>query len=172
LKVVVFARDCGGTTAVSTQVSVMDVSARFASKASWFRATGAGNVFVADTDHGLAPGWPAGGPRVDARWLDSKHLRIVYDKSARVFVAAKDVSDVTIEYGDSTGSGRSVSGARPLSSRFISTASNRAAQQLRISQRRLVISSAKKWPDSKVTGCPVSLITAAMCHSKRGDIGQ
>jgi hypothetical protein len=103
MKAIVFERDCGATTDYSTEVSVMPVAKPFAIKPSLFRATRSGNVFVADTNHGQAPSAPWGGPRVELRWLDATHLWIAGDRSARVFVAAKQVSGVAVDYIDGEG---------------------------------------------------------------------
>ena len=84
---VVFARDCGATTAASTQVSVLPAARS---------AHGGGNVFVADGDHGRAPAGAGGGPRVAVRWLDRRTLEVRYDSRARVFTreARHDDTDV------------------------------------------------------------------------------
>jgi len=73
---VIFMRSCGATTDVSTQISVLPAGRSPA---------GAGNVFVADTDHGRAPAGPGGGPTVAVRWLDGHTLEVRYDHRARVF---------------------------------------------------------------------------------------
>lgn len=89
LEAVLFQRDCGATTGFSSQVSVADVG-----KA----ASGVGNVFVADTDHGAASAASWGGPWVELRWLSPQNLLIRYDAKARVFTQNKSVSGVTVSY--------------------------------------------------------------------------
>jgi hypothetical protein len=49
-KLVVFQRDCGATTVFRTQASLL--------KPGMHLSDSSGNVFVADTDHGLAPSGP------------------------------------------------------------------------------------------------------------------
>ncbi|NUO64271.1 MAG: hypothetical protein HOQ11_17710 [Gemmatimonadaceae bacterium] len=73
---VIFERACGATTGFSTQVSVVDAGRH---------PTGRGNVFIADTDHGLAPAGPGGGPEVRVRWLGPHTLEVRYHPRARVF---------------------------------------------------------------------------------------
>ena len=89
LKAVLFQRDCGATTAFSSQVSV---TARDGAP------TGAGNVFVTDTNHGAASSAPWGGPWVDLRWLSPKELLIRYDAKARLFAQNESVSGVRVRY--------------------------------------------------------------------------
>src|SRR3954469_5037839 len=75
---VVFRRDCGSFLDThSTHVSVLP-------KWRSGRRYG-GNVFVADSAFGRAPGIPASGqPRVAVRWLDRRTLEVCYDAWARV----------------------------------------------------------------------------------------
>jgi hypothetical protein len=72
---VVFRRDCGATTGVSTEVSVLPAGRS---------PSGSGNVFGADGDHGRAPTGSGGGPAVRVRWLDQRTLEVRYDGRARV----------------------------------------------------------------------------------------
>lgn len=84
LKVVIFERDCGATTGFSTQVSVVAAAAEPRDEA--------GNLFVADDDHGAAPGGPGGGPRVEAIWEGRRRLLIRFDPLARVWTGGKHMS--------------------------------------------------------------------------------
>jgi hypothetical protein len=86
-----FTRDCGATTAASTQVSILPVSATL-------RAADGGNLFIADTDHGAAPAGPGGGPKVQVEWVGRNRLRLRHDPRARVFKAEPMVAGVRIEY--------------------------------------------------------------------------
>src|SRR2546426_4077176 len=62
-KAIVFQRDCGATTGLSTQVSIVP---------SWRKHPyGCGNVLVADTNGGDAPSGPAGGPVICLEWISS-----------------------------------------------------------------------------------------------------
>lgn len=91
---VVFARDCGATTDFSTHVSVLPAGRA---------ASGRGNVFVADADHGRAPAGPGGGPDVMVRWLDSHTLEVRYDRRARVFTRSARHDDIDVRFvSDST----------------------------------------------------------------------
>jgi hypothetical protein len=89
LKAVLFQRDCGATTGFSSQVSIAKVAGV---------PGGAGNVFVADTDHGTASAAFWGGPWVELRWLSPQNLLIRYDPKARVFTRNDSVSGVKIIY--------------------------------------------------------------------------
>lgn len=89
LKAVLFQRDCGATTGFSSQVSV-------AARGS--ALSGAGNVFVADRNHGAASSAQWGGPWVDLRWLSPKDLLVRYDAKARVFAQNESVSGVRVRY--------------------------------------------------------------------------
>ena len=86
---VVFARDCGATTDFSTHVSVLPAGRA---------ASGGGNVFVADADHGRAPAGPGGGPDVVVRWLDSHTLEVHYDHRARVFTRSARHDDIDVRF--------------------------------------------------------------------------
>ncbi|MBW8303668.1 MAG: hypothetical protein K0M78_06955 [Brevundimonas sp.] len=86
---VVFERNCGTTTGFSTQISILAARAEPA---------GAGNVFVADDDHGTAAAASWGGPWAETVWLDADHLLIRYDSRARVFTRNAEVSGVRITY--------------------------------------------------------------------------
>jgi hypothetical protein len=90
LKAVVFQRDCGATTGFSTQVSVFAVSAGIGNSA--------GNVFTSDTNHGIAPSGPGGGPLVKVNWRSPSVLVVSHSAAARVFVAEPQVGSVKVSY--------------------------------------------------------------------------
>jgi hypothetical protein len=94
LKAVVFERDCGATTGFSTQISVISANGDLPNEA--------GNVFVADTDHGKSPSGPGGGPPVEVEWKGESSLNIIYDNRARVFLRKDSQNDVTITYSERT----------------------------------------------------------------------
>jgi hypothetical protein len=73
-KVVVFQRDCGATTAFSTQASVLAITEKLPDEG--------GNVFSADTNHGATPSGPGGGPELRVRWEDRNGLILEHDKAA------------------------------------------------------------------------------------------
>ena len=89
LKAVLFQRDCGATTGFSSQVSLTKSDGA---------PYGAGNVFVADADHGRANAASWGGPWVELHWLSPQHLLVRYDANARVFKNNESVSGVRISY--------------------------------------------------------------------------
>jgi len=90
LKVVVFQRDCGATTGFSTQASLISGTDKLPDKA--------GNLFVADTDHGAAPAAAWGGPTLGVRWEGVRAVVLQHDERARVFKAEKHVRGTSIRY--------------------------------------------------------------------------
>src|SRR5690242_16830620 len=57
---VLFQRDCGATTGLSTQISIVD---------NGETPSGSGNTFRADDDHGAARAGDWGGSWASVRWL-------------------------------------------------------------------------------------------------------
>jgi hypothetical protein len=89
-KAVVFERSCGATTGFSTQVSVLSAGAKL-----WGSA---GNVFIADTDHGAAPSGPGGGPVIEPVWIAEDRLLIRHHRLARVFLSEARAGSVAVTY--------------------------------------------------------------------------
>jgi hypothetical protein len=89
-KAVVFERSCGATTGFSTQVSVLPAGEK--------PRGDAGNVFVADTDHGAAPSGPGGGPVVEPVWIAEDRLLIRHHRLARVFLSEARAGSVAVSY--------------------------------------------------------------------------
>lgn len=89
-KVVVFQRDCGATTGFSTQASLIQGSEDFPNDG--------GNLFIADTNHGAAPGAPWGGPSLVVRWDGPRRIVLEHHPDARIFKAEKDLDGVAITY--------------------------------------------------------------------------
>ncbi|MBQ1497088.1 MAG: hypothetical protein IIZ38_02120 [Sphingomonas sp.] len=89
LSAVLFRRDCGATTGLSTQVSILPGGEAPA---------GRGNVFIADSGHGTPrrSGW--GGPWAQARWLGAGHLEVRYAPGSRIFLKREAVPGVRISY--------------------------------------------------------------------------
>lgn len=87
-KVVVFQRDCGATSAYSTQASVLDANAEM--------PTESGNVFIARV--GRATSGPGGGPELRVRWLDERHLVLSHHEGVAMLSAAHEHNDVTLTY--------------------------------------------------------------------------
>jgi hypothetical protein len=90
LTAVVFQRDCGATTGFSTQVSILSAAESLPNRA--------GNLFVADSDHGKAPSGLGGGPEVRVTWSGARSVRLTHHRNARVFVAKPAISGVSAEY--------------------------------------------------------------------------
>ncbi len=88
-RAITFERSCGATTDFSTQVSLLRAGQD---------TTEAGNVFVADADHGNAPRGPGGGPKVSVEWHGSDTLLIRHHPRARVFRSEGAIGGVTIRY--------------------------------------------------------------------------
>ena len=89
-KLVVFQRDCGATTGFSTQASLVKPDAKLPGSS--------GNLFVADTDHGIAPSGPGGGPELRVRWEGPKRLLLQHHAKARVFKAELRFNAIEIRY--------------------------------------------------------------------------
>jgi hypothetical protein len=88
-RAVLFQRDCGATTSFTTQVAVLRVGETL---------SGAGGVFVADTDHDVAQAAEWGGPWAEIVWLSPTRLLVRRDANARVFKAARRMKDLQIEF--------------------------------------------------------------------------
>jgi hypothetical protein len=86
---VLFTRDCGATTALSTQVSVLG---------STKSLSGGGNAFVADDNHGAVRASSTGAIPMTLRWTAADHLSISYPAGARVFKKESRVDGVAITY--------------------------------------------------------------------------
>jgi len=89
-KIVIFSRDCGATTGVSTQVSILKKNKNIKNKS--------GNICVADTDHDKAPSGPGGGPDIKAIWLGDNLVEIELHEYARVFKQEREYDGITIKY--------------------------------------------------------------------------
>jgi hypothetical protein len=73
----VFVRDCGATTGLSHQLSILDKDDDFPNKS--------GNTFRSDKDFSI-------------EWTDVKNLKVIYDKSSNTYEMDKKVKGITIEY--------------------------------------------------------------------------
>jgi hypothetical protein len=89
-KAILFQRKSGTSTGFSTQISVL--------RANQVLGDNAGNIFVADTDHGAAPSGPDGGPAVQVQWAGTKALTVLHHPKARVFSAEPESHGVQITY--------------------------------------------------------------------------
>lgn len=90
LTAITFQRDCGGTTDLSSQVSILPAPSSLPRLA--------GNTFISDTSHGAAPVGPGGGPALVVRWLSSSSLTITHHAAARIFLAQRRVAGVDVQY--------------------------------------------------------------------------
>lgn len=75
---IVFKRDCGATTSVSTQASILTSSRGL--------PVGSGNVFV--SDHG----------DVGGEWIDAHTVKISYSAGTRIFKQVKRHDDTDVRY--------------------------------------------------------------------------
>ena len=89
-KIVVFVRNCGATTAYSTQASLVAANSRGVS--------GGGNVFVADSNHGAAPAGSGSGPELRVRWISSDTVELAHHANARLFRSEQRIRGTSIRY--------------------------------------------------------------------------
>lgn len=89
-KLVVFQRDCGATTGFSTQASLLELGSSLPEEG--------GNLFVADTNHGIAPSGTGDGPEVKVEWRDSVHLVLRYHSKARVLQNKSELHGIQVTY--------------------------------------------------------------------------
>jgi hypothetical protein len=89
-KLVIFQRDCGATTGFSTQASLVAPEAKLPGSS--------GNLFIVDTDHGIAPSGPGGGPELRVRWEGPKRLLLQHHVKARVFKAERGFNGIEVRY--------------------------------------------------------------------------
>ena len=91
---VIFNRNCGATTSVRTQVSVL---------ARGEAAEGGGNLFGTDEEFGPdLP--PSRGQPLHVRWVDAQTLEIHYDTRGRTLVHASQQGPIRVRYvGNGTG---------------------------------------------------------------------
>ena len=89
-KAIVFQRDCGATTNFSTQVTLLKQGADLQDRK--------GNVFIEDSDHGLAPPGPGGGPVAKVAWTTNRSIEISHHVKSRVFLSTPLVDGVYVTY--------------------------------------------------------------------------
>jgi hypothetical protein len=78
-KIVIFTRNCGATTAYSTQISILDKAEELPNSF--------GNAFASEFSD-----------PVHATWIDSKHVEVAYGSGGRIAFKNTDVSGVAIKY--------------------------------------------------------------------------
>lgn len=90
LKAVAFARDCGASTDYSTQISLLSSDDKLENEA--------GNLFIADRDHGRVEAGPGGGPTANIRWLSDREVQISYPRFARTFKTTAELRNIRVSY--------------------------------------------------------------------------
>ena len=93
-KALVFVRNCGATTDYASSVCLVSPNAK--------SPQGNAIVFTADSNHGAAPSLPNGALPIAVVWVDSSHLRLIYDSRVRVFRSERLFSGIHIEYSPKT----------------------------------------------------------------------
>lgn len=107
-KIIIFQRDCGATTGVSTQDSLLSTSEDLPNTS--------GNLFTSDTNDGAAPVGRGGGPALHVVWHSADFAAIAYHPAVRVFKAEPDVAGVRFIYSTTEHtSKRSAPADRPTS---------------------------------------------------------
>ena len=90
LKAIIFQRECSSSRDYFTQVSINPARTELPS--------GVGNIFIANTNDGAAPGSPAGGPVVRVHWRDETLLELSHHPKARIFLSEPGIEGISIEY--------------------------------------------------------------------------
>lgn len=78
VKAVVFVHDCGATTGFSTRVSVIGAYRSLPNEG--------GNLLVVDTDNGVPPRGPSGGPSMSFEWLGNDLLVVRHHPAIRKYL--------------------------------------------------------------------------------------
>jgi hypothetical protein len=73
----IFERNCGATTGLSPQLSILNKGDKFQNES--------GNTFRTDKEFSV-------------EWLSDKNLKVIYDKSSEVYEMDKKVNGIVIEY--------------------------------------------------------------------------
>ncbi len=89
-RAVLFERDCGATSASTSQVSIVANGEALGSSAA--------NAFVADSNHQALRATAWGGPDTRLSWIAPATLEIHYDRGARVFLHETPVKGIAIRY--------------------------------------------------------------------------
>jgi len=94
--IVIFERDCGATTNFSTQISIIRKGKKLENEK--------GNLFSADSDNGKAEVNKYGIIKVQANWIDEKHILIKFDKNAQIYERKNSLNGISVTYEEiSTG---------------------------------------------------------------------
>jgi hypothetical protein len=87
---VVFVRDCGATTGLSTQISILPANKKLSNDP--------GNVFVATGDKNGLPLDSHGAMNLEIEWKGDHELYIAYSSGAQVFLKISEVNGTRIFY--------------------------------------------------------------------------
>ncbi len=82
-KILKYSRDCGATTGVSTQISLLPFKKELSNEES-------GNVFVCDAY--------ISDSMVKVQWVDDSSVLIIYNKGLEVFKKNSTINGITIKY--------------------------------------------------------------------------
>ena len=89
-KAVLFERDCGATTSDSTQIAILEAGKSLPNRS--------GNIFSADSNHGIASVGSHGTMNVAISWKSDHQLEINDPAAARVFSQMAEYHDIRIAY--------------------------------------------------------------------------
>jgi hypothetical protein len=92
LQAVIFERNCGATTGVSQQVSILEAGLGLPNEA--------GNIFRAEMYYGYDPDNPGNSnPEIEARWAGNDELIITtHNQRAKIFHVAQELKGVRIRH--------------------------------------------------------------------------
>jgi hypothetical protein len=93
---VTFTRDCGATTAFSTQVSILKTTDTFD------KADEKGNTLIMSDKIGGGLMDENGGAKIRTNWTDTYKLEILYDNRTETSKRETKYKDIKIEYGQIT----------------------------------------------------------------------
>lgn len=92
LKILIFSLNCGAISDFSTQISIVESNYKL-------QNDDAGNVFSADSDHGIAKMNESKEIiELKTKWLNDKTLEIEYPENARIFKNEDKINGVEIIY--------------------------------------------------------------------------
>ncbi len=91
---IVFLRDCGATTASSTQVSIVPKGAAFLTSPTDWSSTQKGNAFIVSGGDWMSPA------TVEVEWAGKGRLMIKHEPREKTFLTAASVLGVSIAYGE------------------------------------------------------------------------
>jgi len=89
-RAVVFERDCGATTGVSTQIALL--------RRDQPLARGGANLFIAGSYADARRGRTGGAPGVSVQWLDETHLEVLHPQRIRILRARQTLRGVAVRY--------------------------------------------------------------------------